>query len=273
MDRLAFSTLGCPEWRLEEAVEAALRFGYQGLELRLLDGEVLPPKLPEREIVRVADALARTSLELICVDTSLRVSKRSDDLAAEGEAYLALAARWGSPYIRVFGGDPAVGLGPDGLEVAADQLRSLIPTARDLGVTVLVETHDVFAESGPLAALMRELDSPHVAVLWDLLHPWRVGEEPQRTLDLLGEHVALVHIKDGVRLPDGKAELRMLNEGDVPTAEALRLLAGRGYDGWLCVEWERKWHPHLAPAEVALSRHAAQLRSLLSRLNGAGRAG
>ena len=59
VDRLAFSTLACPEWRFEEAVDAAVRFGYRGLELRLLDGEVVQPSLPEREIVRIAEALHR----------------------------------------------------------------------------------------------------------------------------------------------------------------------------------------------------------------------
>lgn len=266
LDRLAFSTLACPEWTFEEAVAAAARFGYEGLELRLLDGELLGHDLPEGEILRVADGLAGASLDMVCVDTSLRISNRSDDFVAQGEAYLRLASRWDAPFIRVFGGDPAKGLGGDGLDTAAEQLTSLIPAARELGVVVLVETHDVFAESRPLKALLERVDSPQVAVLWDLLHPWRVGEEPSETLGLLGDHIELVHIKDGVRLPDGQASLRMLGEGDVPTAAILRLLEQRGYEGWLCVEWEKKWHPELAPAEQALSRHAEELRSLLGAL-------
>ena len=36
--KLAFTTLACPDWTLEQAVDAAQRYGYAGIELRLLDG-------------------------------------------------------------------------------------------------------------------------------------------------------------------------------------------------------------------------------------------
>ena len=46
---LVFSTLGCPDWTLEKAAEQAAANGYVGLEVRLLDGEVIRDDLsPER---------------------------------------------------------------------------------------------------------------------------------------------------------------------------------------------------------------------------------
>jgi hypothetical protein len=36
--KLAFSTLGCPQWSLAQVVQAALDNSYQGIELRALGG-------------------------------------------------------------------------------------------------------------------------------------------------------------------------------------------------------------------------------------------
>ena len=43
---LVFSTLGSPGWSLERAAEQAVADGYAGLEVRILDGQIIPPDLP-----------------------------------------------------------------------------------------------------------------------------------------------------------------------------------------------------------------------------------
>ena len=40
--KLAFSTLGCPEWPLDKILEMAQKHGYQGIELRGIQGGMLP---------------------------------------------------------------------------------------------------------------------------------------------------------------------------------------------------------------------------------------
>jgi len=41
------------------------------------------------------------------------------------------------------------------------------------------------------------------------------------------------------------------------------VLRRRGYDRWIAVEWEKKWHPEIADPAVALPQHIALLRSWL----------
>jgi hypothetical protein len=41
------------------------------------------------------------------------------------------------------------------------------------------------------------------------------------------------------------------------------LLPGAGYEGWVSLEFERKWHPELARPEVALRPQIALLREWL----------
>jgi sugar phosphate isomerase/epimerase len=51
-----------------------------------------------------------------------------------------------------------------------------------------------------------------------------------------------------------------MGEGDIPIKECLSLLKARGYDGYVSVEWEKRWQPHLLEPEIALPQYAAALR-------------
>src|SRR5438105_14334961 len=109
--KLAFSTLGCPSWTIEQVGEAGRRFGYDGIELGLLDGELLPSEVDAAGRDRITKALQ--GLEIACVDTSARFAypdagERSTNRRM-AEQYLALAADLGAPMIRVFGGNLAEG--------------------------------------------------------------------------------------------------------------------------------------------------------------------
>jgi sugar phosphate isomerase/epimerase len=46
--------------------------------------------------------------------------------------------------------------------------------------------------------------------------------------------------------------------------DILAALRRAGYDGWLSVEWEKKWHPELEAPEIALPQHAEALRAYLA---------
>jgi hypothetical protein len=39
-----------------------------------------------------------------------------------------------------------------------------------------------------------------------------------------------------------------------------------GYEAWISVEWEERWHPEMEEPEVALPRHLSVLRTWLARL-------
>ena len=52
----------------------------------------------------------------------------------------------------------------------------------------------------------------------------------------------------------------LLGEGEVPVKEALDMWRANGYDGYVCVEWEKKWHPTIEAPEIAFPQHAKLLR-------------
>jgi len=270
--KLAFTTLACPGWTLDQALEAAGRYGYEGIELRLLDGEVIGPDLDAAARRRVRDACRAAGLPIVCVDTSVRIAQPDpQERAAQvhaGLAMLELAAEWQSPIIRVFGSPPAGTPAEEVTSAAAECLAPLAERGAELGVAVALETHDAFAAGASVGRVLEQVPGPGAGALWDTLHPFRVGEALAETFDQIGERLLHVHIKDGARPADDGPEWRLtlLGQGDVPMREILAALRAHGYDGWLAVEWEKKWHPELDEPEVALPQHADVLREYLAEL-------
>jgi len=56
----------------------------------------------------------------------------------------------------------------------------------------------------------------------------------------------------------------LLGTGEVPVKEQVRVLAGAGYKGYYCFEWEKKWHPEIEEPEVAFPQYAKTMAEYLS---------
>jgi sugar phosphate isomerase/epimerase len=61
--------------------------------------------------------------------------------------------------------------------------------------------------------------------------------------------------------------LTLLGGGDLPVPSILSTLHNRNYNGWLSVEWEKKWHPEIAEPEIAIPQDAEVLRKYLARID------
>jgi fatty-acyl-CoA synthase len=252
--KLAYSTLGCPGWTLEQAVAEAGRLGYDGLELRLLDGEVIEPDLPAVARQRVVGLMRGSGLGLAAVDSSIRLvaDRPEEDIESDIRAFLQLAVEWSAPVVRVFGGEVPAGTTTDRAVVrAAGILNRVAPDAERLGIGVAIETHDAFSSAVALAGILDLVPSARVGAIWDILHTHRLDESPVQAWAAIGGRVFAVHVKDAVR-QDGAWQLVPLGQGEVPARDCLAVLRRGGYQGWLVVEWEKKWHPEIADPEIAL---------------------
>ncbi len=261
--KLAFSTLACPAWSLDQVVAAAHDYGYQGVELRLIDDELIDGSMPESERERVRKTFARAGLPIVAVDSSVRVAAAPDAKAALDElvSFVELASSLESPVVRVFGGEWDAGRSQ---EQALAQARHIVgeaaASAQPLGVSIALETHDRFSSAELVAEVVRDLP-PAAAALWDVARTHRVGNGPDEVLRLLSGRIAHVHIKDARRRPGNDDwQLTLLGEGEVPARSCIDALRNADYSGWLSVEWEKRWHPELAEPEVALPQFAKVLR-------------
>jgi sugar phosphate isomerase/epimerase len=272
--RFAYSTLACPGQRLEDALALGAEAGYAGVELRLVDGELIDPAMSAGQRRRVTGACRRAGLPIVAVDSSIRVAAAADrdGTLAEIVAFLELAAGWDAPAIRVFGGalpdQPAERR--QRLAAAAGLLDQASDRAEKLGVRIGVETHDAFLASATVAELLALVRSPWVGAVWDSHHPCRAGESAGQVYEAIGSRLVLAQVKDAARTGSGPGDWRLvpLGEGDVPVRDMLRLLHNGGYDGWVSVEWEKHWHPEIDEPETALPQHLRLLRQWAAELAG-----
>ena len=268
---LAWSTLGSPGWSFEHTVEQAARYGYRALEVRLLDGEIIPADLSQERRKQMKAVMAAHGVEILGLGLSTRFSATA---AAERQTnvdqlcrYLELANDLGAPMVRTFGGNAAAGATVEQtINWVAQGLLGAVATAAAQGVTIVLETHDAFCRGAEVAPVLAQVNSPYVAAVWDIHHPYRMGESIAETWRLIGDRVKHVHIKDGRKKADGDWQLVLLGEGELPCREVIELLHTKGYQGYLSAEWEKKWHPEIEEPEVAMPQHAQIMRQWFAEI-------
>jgi sugar phosphate isomerase/epimerase len=150
-------------------------------------------------------------------------------------------------------------------------LEAAIPLAERAGVAIGLETHDSFSSAAVVAEVLAMVDSPCVGAVWDSHHPYRMGESPSEVYDLIGQRVLLAQVKDARRAPERADgwQLTLLGQGEVPVREMLDLLNRGGYQGWISVEWEKRWHAEIEEPELALPQHIELLRAWQREARGA----
>ncbi len=267
--KLAFTTLGCPDWDLPTIVRRAREYGYDGVDFRGY-GQTIPVYTLPEFTTRCEDTVTlfrESGLEVPCFSTSALVAANPGAALAEIAAYAPLCQRFGAKFLRVFGGGEfAETERAQYLERAVSTLRQALPIAEAWDVTLLFETHDAWMDSRHTRRIMESVDSPRVGVLWDVHHPYRyAGESPAETWQRLGPWIRNTHWKDSCLRPGTERgyELCLLGEGDLPLAEIMHTLQAGGYDGYLTLEWEKRWVPELAEPEVAFPHFVAYMQQLL----------
>ena len=266
MVTLSASTLGAPGEDLDQVLGALQRTGVAGLELRLSTGELADPAMTRAERRALRAAVEDAGVAITGVASYVRVGSDVPDDVVLGAlvAALDLAADLGAPFVRVFPGAPAEPCDYDTVPTlsesreevadrAARRLDAVAGFAEEVGVRPALETHDSHPTGALVADVLGRVSSPVVGAVWDLMHPWRVGEPLADTWAALHPWLedgrGWVQVKDAA-LP-GRPLPLPLGEGTLPLDPFAALLADVGYDGVVSLEWERMWYPDAAPLEVA----------------------
>ena len=268
--KLAFSTLGCPDWELERIAQAARAYGYAAIELRAIGGDLDLLKRPEFQPGTVETTrcrLADQTLSICCVDTSCTFDSRdADERSKQVEVALRhaeLAAALGAPLIRIF---------PDKIQAGAMRNETRDNIAACLhevahrspsGVRVGLETHGDFARGYIAAEIMRLANHPNVALIWDVANSVAAGDSIEESAREVGRYLAHVHLRDVSAVKGQEHWLPVLaGRGVVSFAAAVNVLCELNYKGYICFEWEKYWHPEIEEPEVALPDFVKALKAI-----------
>lgn len=265
--KISFSTLACPDWSVPQIVEIAAKCRYDGIELRFVEGQDSFWKLPAftQGLAETKMLLSDRGLAIPCVDTSCRFhwveEQERRRWMEEGERMSDLAAELNSPGIRVFG--DTIQPQADRASTQAwitDSIRTLAEEVEPKGVQVWLETHGDFSSSAATKAIIAGTKAHNVGVIWDPVNSFIAeSEQPRDGAATLGPTIKHVHVKDVTRNSESW-RYDLPGDGQFPLGELLESLKGLQYESFLSFEWEKKWHPELADAEVALPHFANWFR-------------
>jgi sugar phosphate isomerase/epimerase len=273
MFKIAFSTVACPDWTLDQVASAAGGFGYDGVELRtfLAGSEQFACEPGLTDAAKVRALFFEGGVEPMCLATSVSLDEpitppvlgnvfgdpeRPVRLAKYA---IELAAAIRCPLVRIFGFELA---GRERRSVGstriAGRLRLVLDAARNTGVRIVIENGGSFPTARSIMDLIGGIPNPLLGVSYSMAVAAAAGEDPQEGVDLLGDRLWIAKVKDF----DASRQPCLPGDGEVPLAGALRLLVDRGFSGWIVIEWDRAWLRGLAAPEQVLPEAARRIYAI-----------
>lgn len=271
--KLAFSTLGCPDWSFSEIFSTAKDLKFDGIEVRGIANELYVPRakrfLPEK-IEGTIEKLKAGNIEIPMISSgisvgTLKTTEQQETALKEAKEYIDVASKLSCKYIRIMiSGNPQPE--PVDIAVAKSLYEQMCEYGKGKGVTPLIETNGVFSDSNACLGFIESIASENKGILWDVHHPYRYfGESVEKTLGIIGKYVKHVHVKDSI-VKEDKIVYRMMGYGDVPVFDALKQLKAMGYDGYVSLEWVKRWNPDLEEPGIVFAHFISFMNFTMERL-------
>ena len=292
MLKIAGHTMGTPEYTVCEAIQLMKKIGADGIEIVVQDGyrSGIPCDCSLEMLKKIKECAEETGIRIIALTSynsyfnSLDEEKRQEEMSAIRKV-IDYCEFFGASYVRIYGGNLAAGDTyklDERWNLLVQSLREMGDYAKEKGVTLVVENHfNTMAVSAKNSAdLMEAVDHPAVAVLYDQANlTFTENEDYLTAIATQQKYVAYMHVKDlvfvegksfvssNVARPDEderNVRTKIVGEGVVPWPQIISKVKELGYDGWLSLEYERRWHPDDIPdASVGMKKSLEYLKSIM----------
>lgn len=293
MFNIAGHTMGTPEYTVTEALELFHRIGLEGAEIVVQDGyrSGIPEDCPRERLREIREVSKRLGIRIICLtpynsrfnDPDEAVRNRDMDGIRRVIGY---AGYLGAEYIRIYGGNFAAGDRDETGEKLENLIRSmriLGDEAGEAGIKLVIENHfnTMTVSAAESIGLSRKINHPSVGILYDQANlTFTQKEDYREAIPLQAEKIYYMHVKDlafkgedrkfvssDVSHPkeeERNVVTRIVGEGCLDWPAILKMVKEHGYEGWLSLEYERRWHPDDIPdASVGMKKSADYLRKCI----------
>lgn len=271
--KIAYSTVACPQSTLADAINAASKFGYLGLEMRTFhetgrDQVVIPSDPRVMEPSSISQLFDDAGVVPLALATSVKFDKpinppvigrmfvNEEAGVADAKSYVDLADRAGIKFVRVYGYHlPAAEPRTWSMRRVSERLKLAAQTCRNTDVRMQIENAGSFARGSDLLELLELVNSQWLGASFNVLASHQADEDPIEGLRLLKNHISCVKITD----IDQDGNPVMLGQGVLPVRQIISTLREMNYTGWIVYEYPALWRPDLAISADAALKHAADL--------------
>lgn len=293
--KIAGHTMGTPELTVKEAIELFSGIGMDAVEIIYQDGYkcALHSDTTQAELSDLKETLQKFSMEVSCI-VSYASDYNQPDLHRRKQACddcrtcIRLASQLGAGYVRIYGGSYMEG--EEDFEgkkrILVESMRELANEAKQYGVSLVIENHFNTMATGPQITydIVKAIDMDNVGILYDQANiSFLSGEDYKKCIQIQKDKIFYVHVKDfqfkkeGMKFSaasvshveeDERAVItKIVGEGILPWSDIINELARVGYDGYLSLEYERRWHPMDIPtADIGMLKSAQFLEDILQKI-------
>src|SRR6059036_2364896 len=280
--KLAFSTNAYLNFSFADAVARLAAIGYRGVEVMADVPHAWPAYLLPEQKRAIRDALARHQLAISNVNAFMmhavndpRQKYWHPSWIEPDRHYrqiridhtrraLTLARELGAPNITTEPGGPVEpgGSWSAALKLFVEMLKPVAEHAEKEGVLLLVEPEPglLIESSEQFEEFMRHIDSPAVAMNYDIGHAYCVKDDPATTIPTVAKYIRHFHLED---IAATRVHHHLIpGEGAIDFAAALRAIRAIGYDGWVTIEL----YPYVEDPDRAASLALERITKILATL-------
>lgn len=290
--KIAGHTMGTPEYTVTEAIKLFRDIGIDGAEIVVQDGyhSGISTACTREELDEVKKCAEQCNIEICCLTPyNSYFNDLNDELRnaeIEGLNKVIDACEYlGAHYIRIYGGNLVAGDNyciPERRARLVEAMRLLGDKAAAKGVTLVIENHfnTMCVSAKDSYSVVKEINHPNVKILYDQANlSFTEQEGYEEAIAIQQDEVAYMHVKDlvfkeGVAFTSDEVShpeeskrnvyTRIVGEGVIAWPEILKLVKEHGYDGWLSMEYERRWHPDDIPdASIGMKKGADYIKSIM----------
>ena len=250
---IAFSTNAFKKFTLNNTINILAEIGYKGVEILCDIPHAYPKTITSSNIDELKQLLSKLKISisnlnaftLFALGDTYHPSWIENDLEKRKlridhtKDCITLARKLGARNISTEPGGPAINQGLNEnelLKVFANGINKILKVAEKANVTVLVEPEPglLIENSEQFIKFIKNFDSEHIGLNFDIGHFFCVGEDPSSVIYKLSEYARHVHLE--YIAEDRTHNHLMLGEGAIDFESVFKSMKDIGYDGFVTIE-------------------------------------
>ena len=267
MSKISFTTMGTPELDAFGAIDAAVEYGFDGVDLRISrdEGEIMAD-MSDEQLAKIKAYANEKNIELpglLCYfNRTIWESFGYNSCEEYLLRLMEIAEKLGSKIVRYQAGDASSS--DDRKKCIEDEMKIindvLAKNTSDVMIGIQNHANSYTVSDTVYAASL--CPSNRLCLIYSPDHCFIIEEDVSAMLDDIKKITPEMYVSDIIMI-DGKHQSVAPGEGGVDNKKNIDILGGKDFDGWYTFKWERIWRRELDDYTVVFPKFMKFIKGAL----------